>query len=112
MAKMDNNELLELLQRKEQSASHYIHGTLGADRDAAMRAYHRQPYGNEEEGWSSVITSDVQDTVEWILPALLKVFTSTDKAVSFEPTTPQDVKGAEQATDASITCSTNRTTAF
>lgn len=97
---MDNNELLELLQRKEQSASHYIHGTLGADRDAAMRAYHRQPYGNEEEGWSSVITSDVQDTVEWILPALLKVFTSTDKAVSFEPTTPQDVKGAEQATDA------------
>ena len=100
MAKMDNNELLELLQRKEQSASHYIHGTLGADRDAAMRAYHRQPYGNEEEGWSSVITSDVQDTVEWILPALLKVFTSTDKAVSFEPTTPQDVKGAEQATDA------------
>lgn len=100
MAKMDNNELLELLQRKEQSASHYIHGALGADRDAAMRAYHRQPYGNEEEGWSSVITSDVQDTVEWILPALLKVFTSTDKAVSFEPTTPQDVKGAEQATDA------------
>lgn len=97
---MDNNELLELLQRKEQSASHYIHGALGADRDAAMRAYHRQPYGNEEEGWSSVITSDVQDTVEWILPALLKVFTSTDKAVSFEPTTPQDVKGAEQATDA------------
>lgn len=100
MAKMDNDELLELLQRKEQSASHYIHGALGADRDAAMRAYHRQPYGNEEEGWSSVITSDVQDTVEWILPALLKVFTSTDKAVSFEPTTPQDVKGAEQATDA------------
>ena len=100
MSKMDENELLELLRRKEDSAAHYIHGTLGVEREQAMRSYHRQPYGNEEEGWSSVITSDVQDTVEWLLPSLLKTFTSTDKAVSFEPTTAADVKGAEQATDA------------
>ncbi len=100
MAKMDKEELLELLRNKEQAAAHYIHGTLGTEREKAMQAYHRLPYGNEQEGWSSVITSDVQDTVEWLLPSLLKTFTSTDKAVSFEPSTANDVKGAEQATDA------------
>lgn len=99
MSKMSDDELLSLLQKKEQSAAHYTFGTLGDDRETAMQAYHRMPYGNEEEGMPSVITSDVQDTVEWILPALLKIFTSTDKAVSFEPTTAQDVAGAEQATD-------------
>ncbi len=99
MAKMDDDELLSLLRKKEQSAAHYTFGQLGGERETAMQAYHRQPYGNEEEGMPSVITSDVQDTVEWILPALLKIFTSTDKAVSFEPTTAKDVAGAEQATD-------------
>ncbi len=99
MAKMDDDELLSLLRKKEQSAAHYTFGRLGEERETAMQAYHRQPYGNEEEGMPSVITSDVQDTVEWILPALLKIFTSTDKAVSFEPTTAKDVAGAEQATD-------------
>ncbi|CAB4172613.1 hypothetical protein UFOVP1470_3 [uncultured Caudovirales phage] len=100
MSKMDETELLELLRSKEQSASHYIHGQLGWEREQAMREYYRQPYGNEEDGWSQIVASDVSDSVEWILPALLKTFTATDKAVSFEPNTEKDVAGAEQATDA------------
>lgn len=100
MAKMDEDDLLEILQRQEESASHYIHGQLGSEREKAMREYYRMPYGNEEAGWSQIVASDIQDTVEWILPALLKTFSSTDKAVSFEPTRASEVQGAEQATDA------------
>lgn len=98
--RLDDDDLLELLNRKEEEAGHYVWGELASKRDTALREYYRMPYGNEQEGWSSVVTSDVSDTVEWILPALLKTFTSTDKAVSFEPTTAADVAGAEQATDA------------
>lgn len=97
--KMNEDDLLELLRSKEQAASHYIHGQLGDEREASMREYYRQPYGTEEPGWSQIVASDVSDSVEWILPALLKTFTSTDKAVSFEPTTAKDVAGADQATD-------------
>ena len=61
-----------------------------------MKEYFRMPYGTEAEGWSSIVTSDVQDTVEWILPALLKIFTSTDRAVSFDPVRAEDVDGAER----------------
>jgi hypothetical protein len=99
--KMTEDDLLALLQRKEDDAAHYVHGQLGQERETALREYYRMPYGNEEDdGWSKVVSSDVSDSVEWILPALLKTFTSTDKAVSFEPTTEKDVKGSEQATDA------------
>lgn len=98
--KMDEEQLLHLLQTKEDDSSSYVHGQLGAERQQAVNEYYRKPYGNEEEGWSQIVTSDVQDAVEWILPSLLKIFTSTDKAVSFDPTTAKDVDGAEQATDA------------
>ncbi len=97
--RLDDEDLLELLRRKEDSAASYIHGQLGTERERSLREYYRMPYGNEEEGWSQIVASDIQDSVEWILPALLKTFTSTDKAVSFEPTKANDVKGAEQATD-------------
>ena len=99
--KMSDDDLLALLKRKEDDAAHYVHGQLGQERETALREYYRMPYGNEEDdGWSKIISSDVCDSVEWVLPALLKTFTSTDKAVSFEPTTAKDVQGAEQATDA------------
>jgi hypothetical protein len=97
---MDDEKLLSQLQAMEDDSAAFVWGTLGADREKAMREYARMPYGNEEEGWSSIVTSEVQDTVEWVLPALLKVFTSTDRAVSFDPTKQQEVQGAEQATDA------------
>lgn len=98
--KLDDEQLLDILQRKEESAGAYVWGQLGTEREQSLREYYRLPYGNEEEGWSQIVSSDIQDTVEWILPSLLKVFSSTDKAVSFEPTKAEDVAGAEQATDA------------
>lgn len=100
MAKMDDDDLLEILSRKEQNASSYVNGQLRSEREASLREYYRMPYGTEDENWSTIVASDVSDTVEWILPALLKTFSSTDKAVSFEPTRQEDVAGSEQATDA------------
>lgn len=100
MAKMDDTQLISLLQKKEDAAAAYVHGDLATARETALRAYYRLPYGNEVDGWSQIVASDVQDSIEWVLPSLLKTFTSTDKAVSFEPTTEADVQGSEQATDA------------
>jgi len=99
MAKMTEDQLLSHCQTLEEDSAAFTWGRLGTERETAMKEYFRQPYGTEEEGWSSIVTSEVQDTVEWILPSLLKIFTSTDQAVSFEPSKQEDVKAAEQATD-------------
>lgn len=100
MAKMDDESLLSHLQALEQDSSAFTWGELASERERGMKDYYRQPYGNEEEGLSAIVTSEVQDTIEWILPDLLDIFTSSDQAVSFEPSSEEDVKGAEQATDA------------
>ena len=98
--KMQDDDLLRALQDKEEASAKYVWGELATTREQSRREYYKLPYGNEQEDWSQIVASDVSDTVEWVLPALLKIFTSTDKAVSFEPTKAEDVKGAEQATDA------------
>ena len=98
--RLDDEDLLSLLQQKEDAAAHYVHGELASAREQAMREYHRMPYGHEVDSEATIVSSDVQDSVEWILPALLKTFSATDKAVAFEPSRASDVQGAEQATDA------------
>jgi hypothetical protein len=70
---------------QEDNSAAFTWGALAKEREQSMREYYRMPYGTEVDGWSSIVTSDVQDTIEWILPALLKIFTSTDQAVSFDP---------------------------
>ena len=76
--RMDDDAILSIVQRYEKDASAYTWGQLGTEREKAMKEYYREPYGNEEEGHSEIVTSEVQDTVEWILPSLLKIFSSTD----------------------------------
>lgn len=100
MAKMTDDALLKHLQSNEDDAAQYVEA-IGYKRLESMRDYYREPYPGDEEldGWSTIVTSEVQDTVEWVLPELLDVFTTSDEAVVFEPTAPEDVDGAAQATD-------------
>jgi len=98
MAKMKEDDLLDRLQSLEDEASSYVWGDLTEARQDGVDEYFRKPYGTEQEGWSDIVTSDVQDTVEWILPELLDVFLSSDKAVQFDPTKAEDVDGSKQAT--------------
>lgn len=97
--KMDEETLLSILQDWETDSSDYTFGTLQQEREQARKEYYQRPYGNEEIGWSQAVTSDVQDTVEWILPDLLDLFVSTDDAVVFDPTRASEAEGAQQATD-------------
>lgn len=76
---------------------------LSSDRLQAMKYYLGDKTGNlapaEAEGRSTVVSMDVSDTIEWILPSLLRIFTSGDKAVEFTPKNPGDEQGATQATE-------------
>ena len=99
MAKMNDTELLRILDDESKQTLIYK-SDIAEDRDRSLRAYMRKPYGNEEEGRSQVVTSDVFDAVEGMLPDLIDVFMASDKAVIFEPVGQEDVDGAEQATNA------------
>ena len=98
--KMSELALLAFLREEQANAYHHLTGRIAEDRVQSLKDYMREPYGNEEDGRSSAISSDVFDMVEGMLPDLLEVFVSTDKAVVFEPVGPDDEESAKQATQA------------
>jgi hypothetical protein len=70
---------------------------LQADREAAMNAYYGRPYGNEIDGRAQVVSKDIMDTVEWIMPSMMRVF-CVGEAVQFDPVGPEDEQLAKQET--------------
>lgn len=98
MARMDDDELKAIVAAEINSAVGSQDTELSNDRVDGWDAYLKQPYGNEIEGRSQVISSDVQDTVEWIMPSLMRIFTAGD-SVEFLPSGPDDEEKAKQATD-------------
>jgi hypothetical protein len=70
---------------------------LSNAREKAMDSYYGRPMGNEIEGRAQVVSKDLMDTVEWIMPSLMRVF-CTQEAVKFDPVGPEDEELAKQET--------------
>lgn len=96
--RLSNTELKNLVQHEIDAAIGYLMTTTVADRKVALDYYLRHPYGNEVEGRSSIVTGEVAEAVDGALPQLLKIFTSYDDTVKFEPVKQGDEAFAEQAT--------------
>mgnify|MGYP006945859716 FL=1 len=96
---MDEREFIALLQDEEDSAVGFYNSEVAEDQEKALRYYHGEYFGNEEEGHSTVISRDVASTIDGIMPDLIRVFVSGDNVVEFAPTAEGDEVFAEQATD-------------
>jgi hypothetical protein len=51
------------------------------------------------EGRSKAVSTDVSDTIEGLMPALMDIFAGSDEVVRFEPVGPEDEEAAQQETD-------------
>ena len=96
---MTQAELNQHLEQEINSSLGFNDSKLTQQRTDAMDRYYGKKYGNEQEGRSQIVTRDVADVIEWIMPSLMKIFTAGDKVVQFEPQGPEDVQMAKQATD-------------
>lgn len=100
MAEKLTDEQIRLIAQNELKQSLGFMGSdLSEQRSESMKRYLGEPYGNEKEGRSKAISTDIMDTVEWIMPSLLRIFTAGDQAGRFEPTKPGDEESATQATE-------------
>jgi hypothetical protein len=96
---MSQNELKSILQAEIDDAIGFIESETVEQRKQALEAYLRQPYGNETEGKSQIVTGEVAEAIDGALPSLVRIFTGSDNIVVFEPQGPRDEASAKQATD-------------
>ena len=99
MAKMDDRELIAIVDQEFDQAMGSPAGEIALERAKAWNYYLSKPLGNEIEGQSQVVTSDVADVVDSIMPSLLRIFTTAENLVSFDPVGPDDIDKAEQESD-------------
>jgi hypothetical protein len=94
----DNDSLVNVIGSHIDDSLGFITTDTQLERAAALEYYLREPYGNEVEGRSQIVTGEVAEVVDGALPQIMKVFTTNSKAVEFEPVNAGDGALAEQVT--------------
>lgn len=99
MPKLTDGELLAAIESAETLALDSLGGSLATDRATALDRYKGAPLGNEVEGRSQIVSHDVADQIEWIMPSLMRIYLGGDEIGRFEPRGPEDEKAAERETE-------------
>ena len=95
---LDDAEIISLVEGEINGSSDYLDSEISIQQAKAQEYFYGEPFGNEEDGRSQVVITDVQDTLMWMMPSLMRIFTSGDGVVRFVPEGPEDEEVAEQAT--------------
>lgn len=96
---LDLDDLVDALSREAESAESEW-DRVRVFQEMARRYYEARPFGNEIEGRSQIILPDVQETVDYMVPSVLRTFVSGDRVAEFEATDEEDEELADEATAA------------
>lgn len=96
---MSEEEITSALKAAIDDAEDYVDDELSQDRLLAMEYYRGDGFGNEEEGRSQVVMTEVRDVVLSMMPSLMRIFTASERPVEFAPRRADAIPQAEQATD-------------
>ena len=96
---MDEYQLSSIISSEIRDSLNHFDSEYSQERIRALDFYLGEPLGNEVEGRSQVIDTTVSDTIEQVMPSLMRVFTANDKYVRFNARTPEDVERADQISD-------------
>lgn len=94
---LNESQVGAIVKRELESALDYCN-ELARKRAKLMDYYNAQPYGDEVDGQSQVVTTDVADVIEWMLPSLLRVFTQGKLIATFDGNTDNDDEEAKEKT--------------
>jgi hypothetical protein len=98
VAGMDPDDFQALIGGGIDAAENYIDTWLSPQREIAAKYYNGDKFGNEVEGRSEVVATEVRDAILAMMPGLLRVFAGTTDPVEFEPNPATPSEQAEQQT--------------
>lgn len=96
---MSEEDVKSAIGAELQDAREIIEGDVGERRRLAQSYYKGDLFGNEVEGRSSVVLTPVADTIDWIMPSLMRILFGGHEVAKYNPVAEGDEAGAEQATD-------------
>lgn len=97
--RMKDDEFERIVRDALAESRQYVDSELSPERARATNYYLGKPLGNEEEGRSQAILTEVRDAVDGMLPSLLRIVHGPEHTVEFTPNNASTVSLAEQMTD-------------
>jgi hypothetical protein len=100
--RLTDEELVAAIEAEERVAIDAQDGELAQQRAEALELYRGEATGvlAPVEGRSSVVSRDLMDTVQWIVPQLARVYLGGEEIGKFDAVGPEDEKAAEVETQA------------
>lgn len=95
---MTDEQLQTIVKNRMEDALNYYDTELSGFRIEVQDYYNSEEFGNEQSGKSKVVTSDVQEVIEMVMPSVMRIFTSSKEYVRFVPRQQEDVTASIQAT--------------
>jgi len=95
---LSDSDLKAIIEGEIQSTVDWLGGKISDDREKALDYYYGEPFGNEIDGRSQFVSTDVQDVIESVMPDFMEMFASGETVVEFMPIGPEDEEEAKQQT--------------
>lgn len=92
---VDKKKILSNL-KKDLKAAEIIKKQWDGQRDEWVRESRGDPYGNEVDGKSKIVSKDIRKQLEWLIPSITDPFLSSSDVIKCNPITYEDVKAAKQ----------------
>lgn len=99
---IDATAFRELVVRRRDACVKFKDGKPSRDRREAMDFYNGKNlavYGDSGDGLSTVVSRDVMESIESVMPPLLRPFVAGEEVVSFDPVQAEDEESTQQATE-------------
>jgi hypothetical protein len=96
---MSDGEVQSAVHKLLWDAIEYVDQELSPFRALATKYYQGEPFGNEQEGRSKVVLTELRDGVLYVMPSLMRMFTGPKGAVEYGPTNKTQVQMAKDATN-------------
>ena len=97
--RLSDSEIQSLCDQQITTAAGWYSGELADERAEALDMYLGEPLGDEVAGRSQIRTREVLDTVESVLPSLIRIFADAENICEFDPVGPEDEEAAAQESD-------------
>jgi hypothetical protein len=91
--------LQDTVRAQLEEAIEFYEENIEPDQVEATDYYFGRPFGDEEEGRSKVVSTDLRDTVLSMIPSLMRIFLGPEKSVEFRGRSKEDARIAAQQTD-------------
>jgi hypothetical protein len=75
--KLKDDDIISLIKPLQEKAEDW-YDDLREEREVCRKLYDREKFGNERNSFSKYVSAIVWDTVEWLKPGIVSIFTSPD----------------------------------